>query len=111
MWLPYRVYLGLAERSRSFAAVSAAFVRDVTVTTPDAAETVLGLTVTPDLFRTLGVTPLLGRTLGEPDISGPPAVVLSYGYWQRAFGGSDRAIGRTLQMSGIPHEIIGIMPR
>lgn len=73
VWLPYRAYVAWKERSRSFASISAAFVRDVTLTRSDDARTVLGLMVTPEFFATLGVSPLLGRSLAAPDISGPPA--------------------------------------
>src|ERR687891_2759387 len=63
VWLPYRTYLGWKERSRSYTSISAAFVRDVTVTSGADAQTVLGLSVTPEFFETYGVAPLLGRTL------------------------------------------------
>src|SRR5262245_17384784 len=81
VWLPYRAYLGWKERSRSFDSLSAAFVRDVTLTTAVAAESLLGLNVTPEFFRTFGVDAFLGRTLSQEDLIGPPAVVLSYGLW------------------------------
>jgi predicted permease len=82
----------------------------VTVTTSTDAQTVLGLGVTAEFFRTLGQAPLLGRTLSETDVAGPRAVVLSYGFWQRHFGNRD-AIGTALNMSGVPYEIVGVMPR
>lgn len=110
VWLPYRAYLGWKERSRTLTSVSAAFVRDVTVTTSTDARTVLGLGVAPEFFRTLGRAPVLGRTLSEGDVAGPRAVVLSYGFWQRHFGSRD-PIGTALTMSGVPYEIVGVMPR
>src|SRR5262245_46514739 len=54
VWLPYRAFLGWKERSRTLTSLSAAFVRDVTVTTSADARTVLGLTVTAEFFGTLG---------------------------------------------------------
>jgi predicted permease len=110
VWLPYRAYLAWKERSRTLTSVSAAFVRDVTVTTAADAQTVLGLTITPEFFDTFGVRPMLGRTVTQSDESGPPVVVLSYGLWQRVFGGSQQAIGTTLTMSGVAREVIGVMP-
>ena len=38
-------------------------------------------------------------------------MVLSYGFWQRLFGGSDHVIGTTVVMSGTAHQILGVMPR
>jgi putative ABC transport system permease protein len=110
VWLPYRAYLGWKERSRTLTSISAAFVRDVTVTTAADARTVLGLTVTPEFFGTFGVRAILGRTVSQGDQTGPPVVVLSYGLWQRFFGGSQEVIGTALTMSGVPHEVIGVMP-
>src|SRR5689334_24681647 len=48
VWLPYRAYLEWKTRSRTLTSISAAFLRDVTVTTAADAQTVLGLTITPD---------------------------------------------------------------
>jgi putative ABC transport system permease protein len=111
VWLPYREYLAWKERSRSLVSVSAVFMHDATVATSQDAETALGLKVTPEFFTTLGVGPLRGRTISDEDITGPPAVVISYGFWQRHFGGADRAIGAAVVMSGVPHQILGVMPR
>jgi predicted permease len=111
VWLPYRAYLAWKERSQSFESVSGVFMRDATVSTARDAQSALGLSVTPEFFKTLAVGPLLGRTISEDDTTGPPAVVLSYGFWQRLFGGSDRVIGTTVVMSGTPHQILGVMPR
>ena len=111
VWLPYRAFLGWKERSRSFASLSAAFPRDVTLTSASDARAVLGLSVSPEFFRTFGVGPLVGRALSESDVRGPRAVVLSYGLWQRQFGGSDSAIGTSITLSGVPYQLIGVMPR
>ena len=111
VFLPYRAYVAWKERSRSFVSISAAFVRDVTLTRWDDARTVLGLMVTPEFFATFGVNPLLGRSLAPHDVPGPPAVVLSYGLWQRQFGGAADVIGTQVTLSGTPHEIVGVMPR
>lgn len=68
---------------------------------------------TPRLFETLGVRPILGRTFrdGENVHGGDlRKVVLGYGLWQDAFGGSSDVIGRQVQMRGRPHEVIGVLP-
>jgi putative ABC transport system permease protein len=111
VWLPYRAYLGWKERSRSFGSLSGVFFRDVTVQSGLDASSALGFTVTPDFFTTLGVAPLRGRTLSDEDVRGPRVVVLSYGLWQRHFGGSPDIVGRSIRLSDIPHDVVGIMPR
>ena len=66
--------------------------------------------VSGSYFQTLGVAPALGRTLMPDDEKpGAPAVaVLDYAYWQRAFGGSPAAIGRTIRLNDAVFTIIGI---
>ena len=61
----------------------------------------------------LRVKPLLGRTFTVDDeIDGRHrVVVLSYGFWQRYFGGSTDVLGKTLQLSDQTWEIVGVMPR
>lgn len=111
VWMPYRAYLGWKEQSSSFTSISAAFFNSVTVVTPTDARSSLGLEVSPEFFETFGVPPLLGRTLGPSDVSGPPAVVLSHGFWLRQFGGSPSVVGTSITLSDVVHEVVGIMPR
>lgn len=66
--------------------------------------------VSGDFFKTLGVRAQIGRTILPEDDSAQasPAVVLSYGYWQSAFGGSRDAVGRTIRLDGVPFTIAGV---
>ncbi len=63
-----------------------------------------------DFFRLCGGTTLYGRTFSqEEDLPGGPNVaVLSHGFWQRRFGSDPNVIGKTIILSGVPHEIIGV---
>jgi len=69
-----------------------------------------GELVSGDYFSTLGVNALVGRTLGPADDlpSAPPAVVLSYAFWQDAFGGDRSALGRTIVLNSVPYTIVGV---
>lgn len=69
--------------------------------------------VTDGVLPILGVTPALGRsfTRTEDSPSGPATVMISYGYWQRSFGGSPLALGKTITVNGKPTVIIGVLPR
>jgi len=71
---------------------------------------VRGELVSGDFFETAGVEAALGRTLEESDDKpGAPGVaVLGYGYWQRAFGGDPKAIGRTVWLNNLPVTIVGV---
>ena len=65
-------------------------------------------------FQLLGTRPILGRALRpEDDVTGAtPVVVLSYGAWQRYFGGDPRVVGRRLVVhsTGVAASIVGVMP-
>jgi predicted permease len=76
-------------------------------------EHVPGLDVTDGTLPILGVTPVLGRLFTRRDDSAgaPETVVLSYGYWQRKFGGASSVIGRSITVNGKPREIIGVLPK
>ncbi len=80
--------------------------------TPTGAVPVPGMRVSAGFFRTLGVQPALGRDFhaGEDAVSAPATALLSYGAWQRRFGGRSDAIGQTVKLSGAPVTIIGVLP-
>jgi putative ABC transport system permease protein len=68
--------------------------------------------VSAEFFPLLGVEPLLGRTISEQDDrpNSAPVAVISYELWQRRFAGEPTVIGRVVQISDRPAEIIGVMP-
>ena len=72
-----------------------------------------GILVSGSFFQSLGIRPALGRLFQESDDHpgcGFPGVVISYAFWQREFGGTPGAIGRTLNLNRYPVEIIGVTP-
>jgi macrolide transport system ATP-binding/permease protein len=74
---------------------------------------VMGEAMTGGTFALLGIEPHLGRAIQPQDDvarGGHPVVMLSYGYWQRAFGGDPQVVGRTMQMGRRGYTIIGIAP-
>jgi len=76
---------------------------------PEEVPTVL---VSDGLLPTLGITPLLGRSFSAGDFEpgAAPTALLTYGYWQRRFGGERSVIGRKITGNGVTAEIIGVMP-
>jgi len=71
-----------------------------------------GRRVTGNLWTVLGAQPLLGRVFTEEeDKQGMRVAVISYGLWQRRFGGSRDALGRKIILNDIAYEVIGVMPR
>jgi predicted permease len=76
-------------------------------------EHIQGMDVTDGTLPMLGVKPALGRLFTRRDDSPdtPETVIVSYGYWQRRFGGSNSVIGRSMTIDGKAREIIGVLPK
>lgn len=74
-------------------------------------ERLQGALVSANLFPVLRVEPLLGRVFRETEnaIGHDLVVLLSYGLWQRRFGGDPDIVGKTIRLNGIPHTVVGIM--
>ena len=64
--------------------------------------------VTPGFFELLGVEPLLGRVFGFG--AREPAAVLTFGLWQRRYGGDPSVLGRVVTLNDQPVEIVGVLP-
>jgi len=109
--LNYRDWL---EGSRGvFENLAAAQESRVTITGAAEPVIVTEALVSGNFFATAGVPPLLGGTFGlEQDRPGAArVVVLEYGLWQRLFGGDSSVLGRTLDVDGKPHVVLGVMPK
>jgi predicted permease len=67
----------------------------------------------PGFFSTMGVAPLVGRAPRDDEaVRGgrDHVVTLSYGFWQRRFGGSRSVIDSTITLGSEPYQVIGVMP-
>ena len=68
--------------------------------------------VSGNFWNVLGVRPMLGRTFTEnEDNQNVRVAVISYGLWQRRFGGAANVIGRKVSLNDEPYDVIGVMPR
>jgi hypothetical protein len=99
--------------ARAFSGIGAWWPHQVSVVGRDGAERLDATGVTADLLPLLGVEPSIGRLFAaDDDAPGAPAtVLLSHAHWQGRFGGDPRVLGRTLEVGGSPHEIVGVLPR
>jgi putative ABC transport system permease protein len=95
-------------RNQTFDAMGAVIPLPMNITGLGDAEQVNGFGTVGAFFETLGVRALVGRTTDATDPSS--AVVISYGFWQRHYGGARDVIGKMLMLQGTPHEIVGVMP-
>jgi len=79
----------------------------------DVPEQVASGQVSEAYFRLLGARPLLGRTFStdEDRPNGPKVAVISYGWWTRRFASDPSIVGKTIQLSGDPYTVIGVISR
>jgi predicted permease len=79
----------------------------------DQPERIIGANVSVGILPLLGVNPILGRMfLDEEDQpAGRSVVILSYGFWQRRFGGDPNVLGKPLTLNGASYTVVGVMPR
>ncbi|HEV2982975.1 MAG TPA: ABC transporter permease [Vicinamibacterales bacterium] len=105
-------YTEWARLSRSFTGIAATRGAGANVTADGSPEFILGRGVTANFFPVLGVSAIAGRTFTEDeDRIGAPVVVISYGLWQRRYGGDPAIVGRTMLLDDNKYEVIGVMPR
>ncbi|HET7258249.1 MAG TPA: ABC transporter permease [Candidatus Acidoferrum sp.] len=107
------MYFTYAEHNQTFQSLGVWDTDTANVTGLAEPEQVRIADVSDGVLQTLGVTPAVGRWLSAADQvpNGPKRVMLSYGYWQRRFGGDRGVIGRNILVDSQPREIVGVMPR
>jgi predicted permease len=68
--------------------------------------------VSSNFFDVLGVMPVLGRLFTSVDESknAPPALLLSYSYWMKEFGGDRNILGRAFELNDRVHTVVGVLP-
>ena len=100
------------EQNTSFQSLAAFTDQRINVTGDFEPEEVSVQLVTPPFFQTLGVEPILGRTFipGDDEPEKRSVTILSYGLWQRRFGGQPDIIGKQIKLNGLPISVIGVMP-
>ena len=77
----------------------------------DRPELVESIKASHSYFRLFGASPMLGRTftVAEDSPEGPRVLVMSYGLWQRRFGGDPLILGKTITLGGAPYAIVGVL--
>jgi predicted permease len=107
------MYFTYAEHNRTFQSIGVWTTGTANVTGLAQPEQVHTALLSDGVLQALSVPPAAGRWLSQADQNprSAKAVVLSYGYWQRCFGGDPSAIGRNITIDSQPREIVGVMPR
>ena len=107
------MYLTFTRQNRSFQSMGVWQMRTANVTGIAQPDEVNAAFLSDGVLETLRVPAMVGRWFraADQDPRGAKSVMLSYGYWQRRFGGDRGVIGRGLQVDGQTRTIAGVMPR
>ncbi|HYL64731.1 MAG TPA: ABC transporter permease [Candidatus Methylomirabilis sp.] len=102
----------LSSHPEIFSETAAYYFNDLTMTGAGSAQHVDVVNTSAGLFPMLGIRPELGRVYApEEDRFGVPKVaILSDALWRSAFEGDRNAIGRSVELDGLPYQIVGVMP-
>ena len=105
-------YRDIKERATSFEIFEGVRLASAVLTGRDRAERFFVRYVTPRFLDMYGARPHLGRMIGDEDDrvpGGHPVVVITYKIWQSYFGGDPDVLGSSVNLSGMPYTIVGVL--
>jgi predicted permease len=107
------VYRAWKQASASFESMGAYRPYSVNLTGQGEPITLDGAALTSEILPMLGIRPAFGRLFTQQDDrdSAPATAILSYGVWQRVFGGDPAVLGRVIDLYDTPYTVIGVMPK
>ena len=110
--ISYLNYLDWRSQGHSFESLEATCSIATTLTGAGEPERLNARVATAGLFPLLGVNAIAGRTfLAEEDhVGAAPVALLSYGLWQRRFGGSRDVVGKTIDLDAQSYSVVGVLP-
>jgi predicted permease len=110
--IPYSNFLDWQKESTAFSAVGAYLQDNMIVTGAGEPERVDGVKISANFFDLLGVKPSLGRSFRpeEDQVWAAPVALISDGLWNRKFGSSPDALGKSITVDGTSYRIVGVVP-
>ena len=112
-WISYPDFLDWVRDNHSFSSLAAyESLVSLNLLGQGEPERVSATEISSAFFLTLGVTPVLGRNLSpaEDQLNGPPAVILSGGFWKTKLGGSPDIVGKAINLDGTDYTVVGVLP-
>lgn len=108
----YQNYVDFRDQAKSFDGLAAVHIDRLNLTGRGDPERLSAQMATASLFPLLGVNAIEGHTFtsDEDRYGGPAVVLLSYGFWQRNFGGTPNILGKTIRLNDQPYTVTGILP-
>jgi putative ABC transport system permease protein len=109
----YENYMDWRDQSHSFSSMGAVRNTAMTLTGAGEPERLAVQNATANLFDLLGVSTVRGRSfLADEDRAGAAGVaMISYGLWQRRFGGAENVLGQSFTLDNKPYSVVGVLPR
>lgn len=110
--MSYPEYLDWRQQDQLFSEVGAFFRSRFNLTGEGEPERLSGARVSASFLPLLGVRPAAGRLFAADDEppDAPRVAMLSYGLWQRRFGGDRAIVGRELILDGEATTVVGVLP-
>jgi putative ABC transport system permease protein len=104
-------FMDWEKQNQVFESLAAGTGASVTLTGPLEPLQLEGFQVSPKVFHVLGVEPLLGGAFIEDETKPghDQVAILSYGLWQRAFGGRKNIIGTSITLDSKAYDVVGVM--
>ncbi len=110
----YPKYKAFQESQHAFLSMTAFGAGNWNLTGTDSPERLNGEFVESSYFDVLGISPVAGRAFAPDEMQAPgsaPLAMLGYGLWSRRFGRDPAVVGRPVSLNGIPHTVVGVLPR
>lgn len=110
--ISYPDFLDWVRLNHTFSSLAAYRENSFNLTGQGDAERVSAMEISASFFPLLGVNPIIGRDFSsaEDQLGGPPAVILSGGFWKTKFGSSSEIIGKALSLDGTDYTVVGVIP-
>ena len=105
-------FIDIRDQNQTIAELAPLAIWPANLTGQGEAERLQGVRIAANAMQMLGVEPAAGRAL-IPDDDNPNntrVVMLSYGLWQRRFGGTNDVLGKALTLNGDSYTIVGVLP-
>jgi predicted permease len=104
--------MAIGEQQTSFEAWGAAQRDEAALSGPGRPERIVVGRVSAGYLKAIGIPVARGRPIESRDEApgAPPVVVVSHALAERLFGGPGRAVGRSLNLDGISHQVVGVLP-
>ena len=108
----WQKFLALRDGNRTLMALAALAPGNVTITGRGEPQQVVAFRVSGDFFTVLDVGPEYGRSITRDDDvpNGGKVIAISYGLWQRRFGGDPKIVGQALTVDGEAFTVVSVMP-